>query len=119
MMQYKGYTAGMITFDDESAIFHGEVAGLRDVVTFQGRDADGLKQAFRESIDDYLEFCAERGEPPDRPYSGKIMIRGEPELHRRLAQRAAEQGVSVNRLVTETLRGALGLHEPGRSRRTG
>lgn len=119
MMEYKGYTAGAITFDDEQAIFHGEVAGLRDVVTFEGRDADELLQAFRDSIDDYLEFCAERGEPPDKPYSGKIMIRSEPELHRRLAQRAAALGVSVNQLVTETLRNALDRRAPRTPRRAG
>jgi predicted HicB family RNase H-like nuclease len=107
-MQYKGYTAGAINFDDTHGIFHGEVVGLRDVVTFQGRTAEELERAFRESIDDYLEFCAERGEPPDKPYSGKIMIRGEPDLHRRLAHRAAERGISINQLVTETLRTALG-----------
>jgi predicted HicB family RNase H-like nuclease len=116
MMRHKGYTAGAVTFDADQGIFHGEVAGLRDVVTFQGRDADELKRAFRDSIDDYLEFCAERGEAPDKPYSGKIMIRSEPELHRRLAQHAAAEGVSVNQLVTETLRRALGLAAPGSSR---
>jgi predicted HicB family RNase H-like nuclease len=109
MMEHKGYTAGAITFDEAHKIFHGEVAGLRDVVTFQGRDADELAQAFRASIDDYLAFCAERGESPDRPFSGKMMIRAEPELHRRVAQRAAAEGVSVNQWITETLRHAVNL----------
>lgn len=36
MMQHKGYT-GKVEFDDEAEIFHGEVIGLRDVITFQGR----------------------------------------------------------------------------------
>jgi predicted HicB family RNase H-like nuclease len=107
-MEYKGYRTGPISFDEGQGLFHGEVAGLRDVVTFQGRDANELRRAFRDSIDDYLEFCAGRGEAPDRPYSGRIMVRSEPELHRRLAQRAAERGISINQLVTETLREALG-----------
>ena len=107
-MEYKGYTAGPITFDEGAMVFHGEVAGLRDVVTFQGRDADELVRAFRDSIDDYLDFCAGRGEPPDRPYSGKLMVRGEPELHRRIAQRAAAAGLSVNQWVTAVLREAVG-----------
>ena len=61
MMTYKGYS-GTVRFDDEAEIFHGEVIGLRDVVTFQGRTADELKTAFQESIDDYLELCESRGE---------------------------------------------------------
>ena len=59
MMTYKGYTAS-VRFNDEAEIFHGEVTGLRDVVTFQGRTVDELKSAFQESIDDYLEFCESR-----------------------------------------------------------
>ena len=83
MMEYKGYFA-KVEFDDETDIFHGEVINLRDVVTFQGQIVDELHQSFRDSIDDYLEFCAERGEEPDKPYSGKFMVRVEPELHKNI-----------------------------------
>ena len=38
-----------------------------------------------------------------RPYSGKFMVRVPPETHRALAVRAAEQGVSMNRLVAARL----------------
>jgi len=55
MMQYKGYS-GRVEFDDEADIFHGEVIGLRDVITFQGKTVDEIKQAFRDSVDDYLDF---------------------------------------------------------------
>lgn len=60
MMTYKGYD-GAALFDEDAKIFHGEVGGLRDVVTFQAKSADELETAFRESIDDYLEFCESRG----------------------------------------------------------
>jgi predicted HicB family RNase H-like nuclease len=66
MMVYKDYH-GTVTYDDEAEIFHGEVMDLRDVVTFQGRSVEEPKIAFRESVDDYLEFCQERGEEPDKP----------------------------------------------------
>ena len=65
-MACKGYQAS-IEFDDEAALFHGEVTGLRDVVTFQAKSEADLMQAFRESLEDYLAFCAERGEEPERP----------------------------------------------------
>ncbi len=61
MLEYKGYT-GHVEFDDEAGLFHGEVLDKRDVITFQGISVQQLEQAFRESIDDYLEFCAERNE---------------------------------------------------------
>ncbi len=65
MMKYKGYL-GEITYDDEAKIFHGEVIGLKDVITFQGRSINELKKAFHESINDYLEWCRERGEKPEK-----------------------------------------------------
>ena len=73
MIEYKGYQ-GAAVFDDEAGIFHGEVAGTRDVITFQGRTVAELQTAFRDSIDEYLSFCAERGrtpEPPDNPETQK------------------------------------------------
>ena len=81
MMEYKGYV-GKVEFDDEAGIFHGEVLDTRDVITFQGRSVAELKTAFQESIDDYLAFCKERGEEPNKPFSGQFITRVPPELHR-------------------------------------
>ena len=102
MMTYKGYH-GNVTFDDEAETFHGEVTDLRDVVTFQGRSVDELKTAFHQSIDDYLDFCADRGEEPDRPYSGNFVLRIDPQLHRKLAALSQEDGSSLNRWVESQL----------------
>ena len=101
-MEYKGYSA-KIEFDEDANIFHGEVINLRDVITFEGETVDGLRQAFQESVDDYLEFCTERGEDPERPYSGKFVVRVEPELHKRISIEARKRGVSINALVGEAL----------------
>ena len=60
MLNYKRYT-GHIEFDDETGLFHGEVIDTKDVVTFQGRSVDEIVTAFRDSVDDYLDFCQERG----------------------------------------------------------
>jgi predicted HicB family RNase H-like nuclease len=102
MMTYKGYH-GTVTFDEDAETSHGEVTDLRDVVTFQGRSVDELKAAFHESIDDYLDFCAERGEEPDRPYSGNFVLRIDPQLHRKLAALSQEEGSSLNRWVESKL----------------
>ena len=66
MMEYKGYLSH-VEFDDEADIFHGEVINIRDVITFQGKSVDELRQAFEDSVEDYLDFCAEREEEPDKP----------------------------------------------------
>jgi len=101
-MHYKGYE-GTVSYDDEAEIFHGEVINTRDVITFQGISIKELKAAFKDSIDDYLEFCKERGEDPDKPYSGKLVIRIKPESHRRLATAAKKKGVSLNRFIEDCL----------------
>jgi predicted HicB family RNase H-like nuclease len=102
MMKYKGYT-GSVEFDSESDIFHGEVVDTRDVITFQGKSVKELKKAFRDSIDDYLEFCESRGEPPDKPFSGRFVLRISPELHHRAYLRALRAGKSLNAWVKEVL----------------
>ena len=65
-MEYNGYHA-VVTFDDEVGILHGEVIGTRDVITFQGKSVDELRQAFKDSVEEYLKICAERNREPDKP----------------------------------------------------
>ena len=69
MMKYKGYT-GHVEYDDEAKIFHGKVLGIKDIITFQGTTVDEIEHAFKDSVEDYLAFCKERGEEPDRQFSG-------------------------------------------------
>ncbi len=102
MLKYKGY-AGHVEYDDEARIFHGEVLDLRDVITFQGKNVEELEKAFRESIDDYLEFCEQRGEEPDKPFSGRLMLRLPPNLHRKAYVSAVREGKSLNQWIAERL----------------
>jgi predicted HicB family RNase H-like nuclease len=116
MMEYKGYM-GKVEFDDEAEIFHGEIINTRDVITFQGESVDELTKAFRDSIDDYLEFCKQRGEPPEKPVSGRFVTRIPPELHRRVSVAAVTSGKSLNAWVTEQLQNAVehaGIEPPAR-----
>jgi predicted HicB family RNase H-like nuclease len=105
-LEYKGYAAGPIEFDEDERLFSGVVAGLRDVVHFSGRTADELAQAFKDSIDDYLVFCDERGAAPEKPYSGNFMVRVEASLHRKAAIRAAAEGISLNAWIARQIEGA-------------
>lgn len=102
MMKYKGYT-GRIEFDDQAEIFHGEVAGLDAVITFQAKDASGLKAAFQDSIDDYLDWCTVRGKDPEKPFSGQFPVRVTPDLHRKFYLAASSAGLALNAWVTEQL----------------
>jgi predicted HicB family RNase H-like nuclease len=102
MIRYKGYTA-IMEIDDEAGVIHGRVSGLRDVITFEGDSVTGAIQAFRDSVDDYLEWCAEDGRPPERPFSGKLLVRIDPVIHRGLAQLAEARATSVNALVGAAL----------------
>lgn len=105
MMEHKGYL-GKVEFDADAEIFHGEVVNVRDVITFQGQSVAELTKAFRESVDDYLEFCKQRGEAPERPFSGQFVTRIPPELHRQVSVAALVSGKSLNAWVTEQLQDA-------------
>ena len=106
MMEYRGYFA-KVEFDDDASIFHGEVLNLRDVITFEGETVKELKQAFQDSVDDYLDFCTERGEDPEKPFSGKFVVRVEPELHKNITIDARKKGKSLNVWVKEAIYRAL------------
>lgn len=92
---YKGYSA-KVYVDEEQGILHGEVLGIADVVTFQGKDVEELVKAFHDSVDDYLAYCKERGEEAEKPYSGRFVLRMSPTLHRKVAMEAKKNDVSMN-----------------------
>lgn len=102
MLKYKGYI-GQVEYDDEARLFHGEVLGLKDVITFQGTEVEQLEQAFRDSVDDYLDFCKQRGEAPDKPYSGRLMLRLPAHLHRKVHRQAQLEGKSLNQWISEQI----------------
>ena len=106
MMEYGGYRATVV-FDDEAELFHGEVIGTRDVITFQGTSVPELREAFAASVDEYLQVCAERGRNPDKAYSGRIPLRIQPELHRAATESATAEGKSLNAWLTEAIESAV------------
>ena len=111
MMEYKGYSA-KIEFDNEAGLFHGQVLHTRDVITFQGTSVETLRAAFADSVDDYLDFCASRGEEPERPFSGRFLVRVDRSLHRQVAIAAGHAGESLNAWVIGCLECATMPHTP-------
>ncbi len=102
MLTYKGYN-GLLEVDTEAGILFGRVLDLRDVITFKGRTVEEAVQAFHDSIEEYLEFCQERGEEPNKPFSGKVPFRTTPDRHRQVYIAARKAGKSLNAWMDDVL----------------
>ncbi len=101
-MTHKNYAA-RIEYSDEDECFVGRVIGIRDIITFHGESVSEVRLAFQEAVDFYLESCAERGESPQKPYSGRLMLRVPATTHAAVARAAATSGKSINQWATEKL----------------
>ncbi|HXV31173.1 MAG TPA: type II toxin-antitoxin system HicB family antitoxin [Sinorhizobium sp.] len=101
-MSYKGYSA-KVEFDDEDEIFVGRILGINDIIGFHADSVTDLKAAFHEAVDDYIETCIRTGKEPQKPYSGKMMFRVRPEVHRKAALAAELAGKSLNQWAEEAL----------------
>ena len=101
-MTYKGYAAS-IEYSDDDECFIGHIAGIKDRVGFHGESVTELKNAFQEAVEDYLETCAAVGKEPQKPYSGKLMLRIPPELHASIATAAQVSGQSINQWISSAL----------------
>ena len=99
-MTYKDYAA-RVEFSDEDDCFVGHIAGIRDVVGFHATSVKELRAVFREAVDDYLATCENLGRRPQRPYSGKVMLRIPPEIHALAAMKAEAVGKSLNQWAAE------------------
>lgn len=101
-MTYKGY-APRIEYSEEDTCFVGHIAGINDIVGFHGDSVAKLRAAFKEAVDDYLDTCKKLNHPPQKPYSGKLMLRVPPEVHAAVAMAAEVRGKSINQWVAEIL----------------
>ncbi len=104
-MNYKGYFA-KVEFDPEDHIFVGHIVGIRDVVGFHGESVVELETAFKEAVDNYLIACKELNQKPNKPYSGKLLLRIPTELHASVASAAEANGKSINKWVLGVLKSA-------------
>jgi predicted HicB family RNase H-like nuclease len=101
-MTFKEYAA-RIEYSDEDGCFVGHIAGIKDVIGFHAETVKELRAAFEEAVDDYITTCAELGRAPQKPYSGKLMLRVPPEVHARAAMMAQAHGVSINQWASDVL----------------
>lgn len=102
LLTYKGYYAS-VTFDDSADSFHGQVLGIQDVIDFYGRDPDELRTEFAASINDYLAWCDDEGQAPEKTWQGRLTVRMDHETRNRVAVAAAATGTSINAWIVGAL----------------
>lgn len=110
-MHYKGYTA-RIEYDERDNLFVGRILGIRAIISFEGESVAELKAAFEFAVEDYLADCTQQGLSPEKPASGRLLLRIPPEIHGRALIAAQAAGKSLNQWATEVLRHAV---QPGGS----
>jgi predicted HicB family RNase H-like nuclease len=102
MLNYKGYL-GKVDFDDEARTFCGTVINANVLISFRGATVERLEKSFHDVVDTYLDDCKRERKAPEKPYSGKITLRVPPEVHRRVAIKAAECKESMNEYLEKLL----------------
>lgn len=101
-LHYKNYY-GSVHFDNKELIFFGKIEFIRASISYEATDAKGLKRAFEEAVNDYLDMCHSQKIEPETPFKGSLNIRLGPELHRRVAIAAEQHHLSINKFIAETL----------------
>ena len=102
VFHYKDFMA-VVRFSDADGCFFGRIEGIDDLVSFEGRSVDELRDALAAAAEDYLEICRKTGKPPQRSYKGSFNVRIDPELHRLAALKSASLGISLNQFVQSAI----------------
>ena len=102
-LHYKDYV-GSVEFSETDAIFHGKVVGIKSLISFEGDSVSAIIDDFHNAVDEYLEFCAETGKLPEKPFKGSFNVRIGTDLHRKAALAASARGISLNTLVEDAIK---------------
>jgi predicted HicB family RNase H-like nuclease len=106
VLTYRGYSA-RVMFDARDNVFIGHVLGVRDRITFHGQTVDELRADFAAAIEHYLADCARTGRAPEKPASGRLLLRIPPQVHAEAAVKAEAEGKSLNQWAAEVIARAL------------
>jgi predicted HicB family RNase H-like nuclease len=105
-MSHKGYTA-RVEYDERDNIFIGRILGIRSIISFHGETVKQLRTEFERAIKEYLADCKKEGIAPEKPASGKLLLRVPPDVHGRALVAAQASGKSLNQWATEVLQHAV------------
>ena len=117
-MVYKGYTASM-TFDAEDKLIIGRVLNIDDIIAFHGESVAAFESNFRVVVDDYIAAAEALGSQPEKPASGKLMLRIAPTVHAAALKAAAQSGTSLNKWAEQVLGMAARKAKPAGRVRSG
>ena len=101
-LSYKGYTASMV-FDTEDKVIVGRVLEINDIITFHGESVADFETNFHTVVNGYIAACEELGSKPEKPASGKLMLRIAPDIHAAALRAAAQSGISLNKWAEQAL----------------
>jgi len=107
-LHYKGYV-GSVEFSEADGVFYGKVVGIKSLISFEGNSVSAIIKDFHNAVDEYLEFCAETGKQPEKPFKGSFNVRIGTDLHRKAALAASLRGISLNTLVEDAIRKTVNL----------
>lgn len=113
-MEFKGYT-GSVEYSPADRVFHGRIVGITDIITFEGTSVEALEKDFRDAVDDYLDMCAQDGVEPQRPYSGRFVLRVSPEIHREASLAARSARASMNAWIVGAIQMRLDAEKAARA----
>lgn len=102
VLNYKGQI-GSVDWDTETNCMFGQLLYINDLVTYEACSPAELQKEFEAAVDDYLETCSELGVEPNKPFKGSFNVRVGAHLHKKIAFKAAEQGISINDAVTRAI----------------
>jgi len=102
VLEYKGYHT-RVAFDSVSMVLHGKIEGINDLVTFESESVSEIENEFHKAVDDYLAFCEDIGQEPNKEYKGSFNIRISPELHRKLVEVSFFNDESLNSSVEKAI----------------
>ena len=102
IVEYKGYYA-QIEYSAKDRVLFGKIEGINDLVNFECKNADEVQASFQEAVDDYLAFCEDIGQAPDKAYKGSFNVRIPPALHREADMERMKRGTTLNQIVVEAL----------------
>lgn len=105
-LSHKGYT-GTIVASIEDNCLHGKILFIDDIITYEGSTVEETVDAFKEAVDRYLHYCKETGKPANKPYSGTFNVRVGPELHRKAAETAHNNHITLNDFVAQSIKSAI------------
>jgi predicted HicB family RNase H-like nuclease len=106
VLTYKDYI-GSVHYCAEDEVFYGKLEGIEDVVSFEGKSVDILKESFEEAVEDYIDLCKRHGKDAEKSYKGSFNVRMTPDLHKKAKRTAAQLGISLNQFVQKAVEDEL------------